>query len=265
MKKVLSLVLIFVICLSLCACGDSGPHPLSVDFQTEEELITALEEFFSSDWSGSTKDDEEFAKRVNEIREVLKNNTAIHHYFQKSDEAVALAHRLCDNNSIGGLYAELVFDACNTTEWYAGIAQTEDEATTLVPWPLFFTAWSYDKPTFTTVADAIRDNFKDPLSVSVLNGEWSFIKPVDGYFEGPLKYVGIVEVRATNSFGGYETQKYVIEGKIRGDIKLIEEYNGSPFLGVCDFDFYERYNAQVELLKCAPFTMEAENTKKPLT
>jgi len=260
-RRIIPIMLAVVLTLSLCACGDGGPHPLSVNFQTEDELVTALEAFFSSDWGGTT--DEEFEEELKEVREVLTNNTSIHHYFQKSDEAIALAHRLCEESTVGSLWTLVVFDACNISEWYIGIAEKEDEGSLYIR-PLFFSGWYYDTPTLSTVADAIRDNFKDPLSVSVLNGEWSFIEPVDGYFEGPLKYVGIVEVRATNSFGAYLTQKYVIEGKIRGDIKLIREYNGAPgLLESFDSSFYERYNAQARGF-LPPNTMEAVNKTNPL-
>ena len=254
-RHIMCVILAVILTLSLCACGNDGPHPLSVDFQTEDELVTALETFFKSDWGGET--DEDFTEALKEVREVLKANTAIHHYFQESDEAIALAHRLCGDGSIGNLWAWVVFGSCNTSEWYAGIAESESEPDTF---PLFIEAWYYDQPTYITVADAIRDNFKDPLSVSVLSGEWLFIEPVDGYFEGLLKYVGIVNVRATNSFGGYLTQEYVIEGSIRGDVKLVREYKDyeRDFLGRND-DFYRSYNAQTYCGIYSPNTMEAEN------
>lgn len=86
---------------------------------------------------------------------------------------------------------------------------------------------------------------------------------MDGYYEGPLRYVGIVEVRAANSFGAYLTQKYVIEGEIRGDIKLICEYNRVPLLGNVDWDFYEEYNAQVSRTR-VPNYMADENKPNPL-
>ena len=103
------------------------------------------------------------------------------------------------------------------------------------------------------------------LSVSVLSGEWLFIEPVDGYFEGPLKYVGIVNVRAANSFGGYLTKEYVIEGSIRGDVKLVREYKAyeRDFLGRND-DFYRSYNAQTYFGIYVPTPMEAENKPNPL-
>lgn len=258
-KRIISMMLAVILTFSLCACGNTGPHPLSVDFQTEDELITALETYFKTDYDKNWKGlkTEEWNEKVIEVTEVLKNNTAIHHYFHRSDEAVALARRLNDDDSIGGYFSWLVFEACNTTDWYAGIA--EDDDLDLLDGPLFFSAWYYDRPTFDTVADAIRGNFKDPLSVSVLSGEWSFIKPVNGYYEGPLNYVGIVEVRATNSFGGYVTQKYVIEGRIKGEIKLIGEYIGYPnqWTGI-DSDFYKDYNAIA-----TPKKMEAENIPMP--
>ena len=258
-KRIISLMLVVIFTVALCACGNGGnsaPHPLSVNFQTEDELVAALETFFSSDWG-----DEDFAVALKDVREVLKANTSIHHYFQKSDEAIALAHRLCGDGSIGSLWAWVVFGSCNTSEWYAGIA----DETGFYTKPLFLQAWYYDQPTYITVADAIRDNFKDPLSVSVLSGEWLFIEPVDGYFEGPLKYVGIVNVRATNSFGAYLTQEYVIEGSIRGDLKLVREYNDyeRDFLGRND-DFYRSYNAQMYSGIYSPSTMEAENKPNPL-
>lgn len=259
MKKAISLLLAIVMMLAFCACGtqkeDSAPHPLSANFQTEDELVAALETFFKSGWGGETEED--FTEAVKEVREVLKNNTSIHHYFQKSDEAIALAHRLCADGSIGELWARLVFSSCNTSEWYVGIANSVNEYHTT---PLFFTAWYYDQPTYTTVADAIRDNFKGPLSVSVLSGEWLFIEPVDGYYEGPLKYVGIVNVRATNSFGAYLTQEYVIEGSIRGDIKLVREFKDyeRDFIGRND-NFYKSYNAEMNCGWYVATPMEAEN------
>ena len=256
MKKcIIFLMLVAILTATLCACGNSGPHPLSVDFQTEDELVTALETFFRSDWGGET--DEDFTEALKEVINVLKANTAIHHYFQESDEAIALAHRLCGDASVGQLWTWVVFASCNTSEWYIGIAENETDCEA---WPLFFSAWHYNRPTFDTVADGIRDNFKDPLSVSVLSGEWLFIEPVDGYFEGPLKYVGIVNVRATNSFGGFLTQEYVIEGSIRGDVKLVREYKDyeRDFIGRND-DFYRSYNAQTNCGIYVPNTMEAEN------
>ena len=266
-KRIIFLMLVAILTATLCACAtqeeDSAPHPLSANFQTEDELVEALVAFFSSDnWHYETV--EEITEEANAVREVLTANTAIHHYFQESDEAIALAQRLwasIDDETF------LVFDACNTTEWYIGIAENETEANTSSQVrPLFFGAWHYNRPTFDTVADGIRDNFKDPLSVSVLSGEWLFIEPVDGYFEGPLQYVGIVNVRATNSFGGYLTKEYVIEGSIRGDVKLVREYKDyeRDFLGRND-DFYRSYNAQTYCGIYVPNTMEAENNACPLS
>ena len=74
MKKGMSLVLAMVMCLSLCACGDSGPHPLSIDFQTEEELVSALELYFSDEnWDGLEK--EQWNEKVNEFSNVLMYRT----------------------------------------------------------------------------------------------------------------------------------------------------------------------------------------------
>lgn len=266
-KRIIFLILVVILTATLCACGtqkeDSAPHPLSANFQTEDELVEALVAFFSSDdWHRETV--EEMTKEANAVREVLTANTAIHHYFQESDEAIALAHRLWASINDETF---LVFDACNTTEWYIGIAENKTEANTSSRvWPLFFCVWNYNRPTFDTVADGIRDNFKDPLSVSVLSGEWLFIEPVDGYFEGPLKYVGIVNVRATNSFGAYLTQEYVVEGSIRGDVKLVREYKDyeRDFLGRND-DFYRSYNAQTDYGMYVPNAMEAENDATPLS
>lgn len=258
MKKGISLVLALVMCLCLCACSDSGPHPLSIDFQTEEELVTALEAYFSDEnWHGLEK--EQWNEKVNEVTNVLKNNTSIHHYFHKSDEAVALAHKLCDDSSIGQYLTWLVFGACDTTGWYAGIAEKEDSYYGYSP--LFFVSWYYDRPTFSSVADAIRDNFIDPLSVSILSGQWALINPVDGYYSVPLNYVGIVEVRATNRLGGYVTEKFIIKGAIKKDkIELIGKYYGIPnqWTGI-DSDFYESYNAD----DFYPQKMEAENIPMP--
>lgn len=259
-KRIITMLLAVILALSICACGNKGPHPLSIDFQTEDELVTALETYFKTDYDKNWKglETEKWNEKVLEVKEVLKNNTAIHHYFHKGDEAVALARKLNDDDSIGEYFSWLVFEACNNTEWYIGIAENDDPDS--LDGPLFFRAWYYDRPTFTTVADAIRGNFKDPLSVSVLSGEWSFIKPVNGFYEGPLNYVGIIEVRATNSFGGYVTENYVIEGKIRGEIELVGKYYGYPnqWTGI-DSDFYKNYNAH----SAVPKKMEAENVPAP--
>lgn len=220
MKKILAMVLALVLCLSLCACG----HPLSKDYQTEDELVAALEECFSEVHNdGVTVDERD--KKVSEYIEALKNNTAIHHYFQESEAAVHLAHRLC--TGVLNLYAFDIFDACNTDDWFYGIANQDPEDDD--GWPLFFDAW-YDNghPTCESIADGIRDDFIDPLSVSVLGGWIGFKDPVDGFFEVPFRYRGIVEVRATNRLGAYITKEYVISGTFGGSVRIIEEYD-RPF------------------------------------
>lgn len=221
-RSILSIMLAVILGVSLCACSYLE-HPLSVEFQTEDDLFNALVNYCGSDMSRD---------KQSEFRYYLKNNTSIHPYFQKSNEAVALARKLED--SIGSNSTYIAFEMCNTSEWYLGIA---DES----GYPLFRIKWMYDEPTCATVADAIRNRFKDPLSVSVLNGEWALVEStsMDGCYEVPLEYVGIVEVRATNSFGGYITEEYIIEGRIGSEAKLIDKYYG---LG----NIYEQHNALLQ-------------------
>lgn len=220
MKKILAMVLALLMCLSLCACG----KPLSEDYQTEDELVAALEEYFSDEnWDGLTGD--KYDKKVSEFTEALQNNTAIHHYFQKSDAAVQLAYRLCEETSIGEYFAFDVFEACNTDDWFYGIANPEDS----LGWPLFYKAWGNDQPTCASIADEIRDDFIDPLSVSVLGGSIGFKDPVDGFFSVPFSYRGVVKVRAANKLGAYITQQYVITGSFGGSVRIIEEYNGPDY------------------------------------
>ena len=83
-------------------------------------------------------------------------------------------------------------------------------------------------PTVDTVAEGIKNEFKDPDSVQVSDGSWAYVK-VDGEEVGDELYV-ICTVRAKNSFGGYANpQAYVIHYK-NGNYKIVEEYNDESFM-----------------------------------
>lgn len=82
-------------------------------------------------------------------------------------------------------------------------------------------------PTVETVAEGIKNEFKDPESVQVSDGSWAYVKE-DGEEVGNEFYV-ICTVRAKNSFGGYANpQAYVVHFK-NGNYKLVEEYNDESF------------------------------------
>ena len=227
MKRVISLALVFVLCLSLCACG--GGSPLTKDYQTEDEMVAAFEEYFNGK-SWKNLDEDEWNEKVSEAELELLNNSAIHRYFQKSDSAVALAHRL--EESIGAFWTPIVFECCTyPDDWYLGIVDQES-ATGM---PLFILEWADIRPTCDSIADQIRTEFIDPMSVYVLEGYYGLCPPVDGVYEMPFEYYGIITVRATNSLGAGLTKQYVIHGTYdsKGEwVRIEEEFTRPSFDGI---------------------------------
>lgn len=67
-------------------------------------------------------------------------------------------------------------------------------------------------PTCKSIEAEIADDFIDPSTVSVLNGEWS-------YTSDPKRFVALVSVKYRNKFDKYETAEYVVLGEFGGDAK----------------------------------------------
>lgn len=227
MKRAISLALVFALCLSLCACG--GGSPLTKDYQTEDEMVAAFEKYFNGK-SWKNLDGDEWNEKVSEAELELLNNSAIHRYFQKSDSAVALAYRL--EESIGSYWTSIVFDCCTyPDDWYLGIVDQES-ATGL---PFFILEWEDIEPTCNSIADQIRNDFIDPMSVYVLEGYYGLCPPVDGVYEMPFEYYGIITVRAANRLGAGLTKEYVIHGTYdRNDewVRIVEEFTRPSYDGI---------------------------------
>lgn len=233
MKKVLYFVFAFILSITLCACGANEPHPLSVNFQTEEELLTAFDSFFATE-NWEELESEKQKEKTDEFEEVLRNNTAIHHYFQKSDEAVALAYKLNENPVLSDDFKDYlwrIFAACNKTDWYEEIAEIDDHGHHQ---PFFQQGWEYDRPSYSSIINDIKYTFNNPNSVSFSSGAWVFMPPVDGYYERPFEILGYVEVRYGNGYGEYNTKQYLVSGVLGEDLTITSSRSDIDMLDLVD-------------------------------
>lgn len=233
MKKVLYFVLTFILSIVLCACGTNDPHPLSVNFQTEEELLAAFDSFFAAEnWEELESQKRE--EKADEFVEVLRNNTAIHHYFQKSDEAVALAYKLNENPVLSDRFKDYlwqIFAACNKTDWYEEIVEIDEHG-----WhqPFFQQGWEHDRPTYSSIINDIKYSFNNPDSVSFSSGAWVFMPPVGGYYERPFEILGYVEVRYGNGYGEYNYKKYLLSGVLGEELTITSSKYDIDMLDLMD-------------------------------
>ena len=229
MKKVLSLILALVLCLSLCACS----NPLAEEFSSIDEVVAALAEHYDSE----------------EDHQTIKENTSIAKYFQKdhmNDEIWKKLSAVTDESGNKVFFMSEIYDlynVCNNPyltfdsksgsdgEAVAGEAPSDNDEWT---WFRFLNVGTdgYDKPlamygpnamTVDRLTSSIKHHFKDPDSVSVENA-WMCIQLPEGVVNADdfmlyeeSRYIMLAEIRGKNSFGATVSDTFKITGDFRGD------------------------------------------------
>lgn len=132
-----------------------------------------------------------------------------------------------------------IYQACNTTNWFWGIDAGYE--------PLGFKCRGC-APTIVGITRDIKGQFKDPSSVSVSNVSFAIVSGIEnGIYTLPMEYRIIANIRATNSFGGYIEDTYLLSGNSNGRFEVEYKnpiisfnkimYNGESY----DLSFYASY------------------------
>ena len=196
MKKVICLIIAFSSICSLFSCSS----PLSKEYTSVTELVNML----NSEYEGEEKQLEKISK-----------NASICEFFQE-DSAYRddLIEMLCESDlSLKDICD--IYDACNETEWYNKLLDSDGVPLLMVNY----------KPTLKKIADEIKSNFKDPLSVSVTKASIHWKKPKDkATMIDSNELIILATVRATNGFGAYITKDYLITCKMSSECDFIYNY-----------------------------------------
>ena len=103
------------------------------------------------------------------------------------------------------------------------------------------------KPTIKEITQDVKGRFKDPSSVTVSNAWFAIVSEVEnGVYTMPMEYVIVADIRATNSFGGYIQDTYLLTGNSNGRIEL--EYK-NPLVAFNEVT----YNGQQYSLSYVPY------------
>lgn len=211
MKKIVSMLLVLMMVLPLGACGSK--HPLSQNYETADELAAVLRENYNRE------EKEAFLT-------ALKENTGIHHFFSEAEKDNRLWEKLIDEEQENHLDLSVAYDiyaACNDdSRWF--------DALNIGGRPFeVYSSRFHTKFPRSRIVEKIKDKFIDPESVSIienLNVFTSALEREDSpLFPTPLRYRIVVTVRATNAFGGYVTQGYLLEEN---------KYNGYDIITECE-------------------------------
>lgn len=190
MKKIISLVLLFVsISLSLTTLNSCASSDLSKKYDSYDALIGMLEE----EYSGSK-----------EQLETISKNSSICNFFQENySNRKTFLKALCDSE----LFEHEIYDlyaACNESTWYNMLILDDGS-----PLGLYGTD---GRPTLKRIAKGIKNSFKDPESVSVTEADIRWKQQDEGSeILNSREFMVVATVRATNSFGAYITNQYMIK------------------------------------------------------
>ena len=207
MKKYISLLLAFLMCLALCACGTD---PLAEEYATVDEVVNALASHYTD---------------PKEQHKTVQANSSIYKYFQRDHIDDEIWKKLKDitdkdGNSVFSM-SEIhnLYNICNQTngfdDWFEFINVGSDG----VDKP--FIMYGDSGMTVDELTESIKRKFKDPDSVSINNAWVCFALPngaVDAedfkLYEDGCRYVILAEVRAKNGFGAYDSSICKIEGSV---------------------------------------------------
>lgn len=196
MKKFTCLILTLLCICSLSSCSS----PMTKEYTSVEDLVMMLE----AEYDGKEK----------QLEQIAENESICNFFQDDSKKRDSLIKALCDSDL--SLYAICdIYDACNETEWYNRLLDSEGTPLLMVN----------HRPTFKEIADKIKTNFKDPLSVSVIKASIHWKEPKDNATMLHSNDLMILAtVRATNGFGAYTTKDYLISCKLSEEGDFIYNY-----------------------------------------
>lgn len=227
MKKTVSLILAFVMCLSLCACDSgSGSDPLAEEYSTIDEVVNALATHYTN---------------PSEQWETIRSNPSIYEYFQKDHIKDEIWRKLKDvkdenGNSVFSMSKICsIYGVCNNVngynDWFERINVGSDG--TDIP----FIMYGNEKMTVEKLTSSIKSKFKDPDSVSIDNAWICFALPEDAngsndflVYEDGFRYVIFAEVRAKNGFGAFDKTICRIEGSVGWTFSVKDTGSSSSLL-----------------------------------
>lgn len=190
MKKIISLLLLFVsISLSIMGLSSCESSAFSKNYDNYDELIVMLEEKYS----GSK-----------EQLDAISKNSSICKFFQENySNRKNFVKALCDSELFSFEIYNL-YSTCNKSNWYNMLLLDDGSPLALYG--------SDGRPTLKRIAKGIKHSFKDPESVSVTEADIHW-KQQDENSEilNSKEFMVVATVRATNSFGAYITQQYMIK------------------------------------------------------
>lgn len=206
MKKVISLILALLLCISLCACGNS----LSKDCADIDEAVEVL--------AASYKDPPKDHKKV-------KENESIYRYFQKSHVEDEIWKKLKEATDKSGNSAfsmseiHNLYNVCNQVngfdDWFEFINVGTDD------FDMPFIMYGDSGLTVDELTRSISRHFKDPSSVSVDNAWICFELPAGAesskdfkMYDYGCRYIVLAEVSAKNGFGAFSESVCWIEGSV---------------------------------------------------
>ena len=209
MKKIISFVLVLVMCLSLCACGTD---PLTQEYATADEVANVLADHFTD---------------PPKQHEAVQTNSSISKYFHKDhidDEIWKKLKTITDKdgNSVFSMSEiHYFYNICNQEngfdDWFEFINVGSDG----VDKP--FIMYGDNEMTVDKLTRSIKGKFKDPDSVSIDNAWVCFALPNGAVaaedfklYEEGCRYIILAEVRAKNGFGASDTSVCRIEGSVNG-------------------------------------------------
>lgn len=241
MKKILAICLLLMLTISLTACSSISslitptptptptPHPLSKNYNTVDELVAAIKETGSTDL----------------VLIYLSGNKEVHHFFSY-DEASNGIWKLLKNNGYSYYDIYCMYAVCNRdSHWFEALNINGAPLAVYGMYTKYASGVILPKD---DVISQIRDNFKDPYSVSIPGDMMLFpltlSDPQSVMVPTPIEYALWVGVRSANSYGGNEMSSCWIKVN-NGKVVYIDIYSGGasepkecPLLGFEDSKFY---------------------------
>ena len=223
MRKVFAFLLALSLLFALCACGSK-----SKTYETAEEYAEAI--------LAKKQDAIDHGKGfqfIENFEEEFKADTANHHFFSEEEQDNRLWEKLYQNAegnheksnlSLSEIYS-LYAIANGTDYWFDRLNISGN------PLGSYGSGSPYYSGIFSRerIVNGIKNEFKDPKSVEIIDTIFLFSPVLDdventGAFDSPLEGLLVVNVRATNSYGAYVTQGFLL--KMRGSsFKILTDCN----------------------------------------
>lgn len=203
---------------ALSIFSDLGDYENSETYKRKcEKIVALLANYDNADDLVDTLS--KYYTGAKEELNLIKINKSMHKFFQEENNGLEMYRKI--NGIVSDKAIFDLFDVCSSTNWFWGI----DAGI----YPLAFQGNA--RLTRSSIVDDIKSDFKDPQSVSIESARFVILnEPKNGVYSLPMEYVVVATVRATNSFGGYVSDTYLITGNIGGRAKLNGKYTGIDVL-----------------------------------